>query len=137
CMTWRPIPDFPDYEINHRGEIKRVRRRPDGKGKMGQILRTDLVWGKPRVRLYNGTGAAKKGRFYVSRLVAAAFLGMDLYSPSKVIHKDEDNKNLDYTNLIVGDSSTRVRIAASYGAGSGVRKSNAKLTEEDVVTIHR
>lgn len=86
---WRPLIDFPDYEISNRGLVRSIIRdrfltpSPNGKGIIKVVLRRDDV-------VYTRS---------VARLVATTFVG-DPQPGEVVFHLDGDYDNVEASNLL-------------------------------------
>ena len=82
CMTlsWRTIPDFPNYEICQNGEIRN--------SQSNTLLKHQLNKGYHRVALYNDSGKFYKS---VHRLVAETFHGLS--SDKSEVNHISGNKN--------------------------------------------
>lgn len=86
---WKKINNFPDYEINNFGEVKR--------SKSGLILKPDVDKdGYFRVDLYKN---GKPKHKYVHVLVCETFNNYELKSGECTHHKDNNKKNNDFNNL--------------------------------------
>lgn len=112
--VWKPIKDFPGYEVSNYGRVKSYRDRGGNILSTAHLLKFQRMSdGSPRVTLsHYGVTATLS----VARLVLEAFVGpgSDLQVPK---HLDGNVKNQRLENL-----------------AWGLRK-NFKLTEEDVKTI--
>ena len=82
---FKVIPNHPDYGVNALGEVMNIRT--------GRYLRHDAVRGGYERVTIDGT------KYYIHKLVAEAFLE-DSRGRRFVIHKDGNNKNNIYTNLM-------------------------------------
>lgn len=99
---WRPVPGFEDlYEVSNLGRVKAL-----GNGGSGNS--------KPRMKKarqstngYMTTTLCKNGHMYdfrVHRIVASAFLGLDIHNLEiQVNHIDEDKTNNRLSNLELCD----------------------------------
>jgi hypothetical protein len=93
-LLWKPIPDFLDYEVSERGD---VRRGPSH-------LKPERTQGNGRKRF----SLSKGGRLYrlkAHQLVALAFLGPPPFEGAEVCHKDGFHHNNHYSNLRWGSSA--------------------------------
>lgn len=82
---FKQIPNHPNYGVNGFGEVMNI--------KTGRYLKPEIVkGGLLRVEI----GGYK---YYIHKLVAEAFLG-DSRGKRFVIHKDGNNSNNIYTNLM-------------------------------------
>ena len=85
---WKPVPDFPDYEVSENGDVRR-----DGKH-----LRAERVHGNGRKR-FALSKCARQYRFKASQLVALAFIGPSPFDGAEVCHNDGFEHNNHYSNL--------------------------------------
>ena len=86
--VWRPIEDFPNYEVSNFGQVRNCRT--------GKVLKpVDNTYGYLRVHLYQN---GEKKWIYIHKLVALAFIPnpMDLV---EVNHRDENKLNNRVENL--------------------------------------
>lgn len=88
-IEWRDIPDFPNYEVNREGQVRRK----------AQLLKPGTIpSGHLTVALCKGHGKPKS--LYVHRLVAAAFLenpeGKPLVNHRNGNPKDNRLENLEW-----------------------------------------
>lgn len=95
---WKPIKGFEDtHYVSNFGRIRSIPRfTAQNHYTAGRILRQEKVWtGYKRIHLRNGS---KSGKFYVHRLVAAAFIPNPNNWPY-VNHRDECKDNNNVANL--------------------------------------
>lgn len=131
--TWRPIAEYPGYEVSDEGRIRRS--LPAKTRKAGAILSTrGLRAGYPSVDLCRD-GVSRT--FHLHRLVAAAFLGEP--AGREVNHINGDKLDARAVNLEYVSRSTNQLHA--YRAGlqdaRGSRNGQAKLTDDAVRDIRR
>lgn len=90
---WKPVPDWPEYEVSNLGKVKRV--AAGSNAVIGRILKPQpLGAGYICVNL-SARGTRKK--MLIHRLVASAFLGPP--GDFEVCHWDGDPKNCRLDNL--------------------------------------
>lgn len=96
-MRWLRLPEFPDYEVSERGDVRRTtrggRRYP-----AGYVLQPKAhVKGYLCFTLKTASGADKT--MLAHRLVALAFHGEPPTPEHEVAHRDGTRTNNEYTNL--------------------------------------
>jgi hypothetical protein len=134
---WRPIVDYEKtYEVS---DQPRVRRIVGGRGaRAGRILKQcPDSHGRMLVCLCL---CGKQRTFLVSHLVANAFLPAKSPTDTVVRHLNDDPTDDRAVNLARGTRSDNVADAIRNGKwhpSKGSSHSNAKLTEDDVIEIHR
>jgi hypothetical protein len=131
-VEWRPIPDWPDYEVSAWGDIRRI--TPSRSARAGAVLAPFFRSnGYAQVILYsNGAGR----RFLVHRLVALAFHGRRPSPSHEVAHLSGTRSNNHYQNLRWVTHRENEAHKDQHGTrlrGSAV--GNARLNESDVVRI--
>lgn len=119
---WKSIPELPDVHISNFGRIRKIVRPFESS--LG----------------YQSVGLNYKGHhrmFLVHRLVAAAYLGLDLFdSEIHACHKDDNPKNNRASNLFLGTHQDNVIDKVSkHRQLMGAQIHCAKLTDEDVRKI--
>src|SRR5206468_2287903 len=87
---WRLVPDYPDYAVSRRGEVRSLKRNK-------LLAQTRGERGYLAVNLYRDN---EPRHFLVHRLVAAAFIG-PIPPGMQVNHKDTDKTNNELANLEV------------------------------------
>src|SRR5487761_2376688 len=87
-VTWKPIPNWHDYEISDAGQVRRL--TTSYRGRAGQIKKPTVSHGYLRMTLYRG-GTPKT--FQVHRLVALALLGPPPTRDALVLHADGNRQN--------------------------------------------
>lgn len=84
---WKPVVNYPEYEVSSLGRIKRVKTQ--------RILKPFFSLNRRRVQLY---GADKRSEVLpVLRIVAEAFIGP--VTGRLVLHKDGDVRNCAVDNV--------------------------------------
>lgn len=123
-IEWRPIAEFPAYEVSNTGIVR---------GKRGELkLRSDR-----KGYLFANLRDGKLHKRAVARLVAEAFNGP---RPVGCItrHRDGIKTNNIPSNLLYGTPTQNERDKRDHGtAPIGTRHPSAKLTEAQVVEIRR
>lgn len=132
-IEWKPIKDFPDYEISSYGQIIRVVAR--GGVKVGSILKSrSHNSGYLRVGLSRADIKGQK-MFTIHYLVARAFIG-ERPKGYHINHIDGVKINNHYSNLQYITPSENTQHAYNTGlAKSGEKSVLSKLTEKDVIKI--
>lgn len=115
---WRPICNFPNYEVNSSGEVRSINYNHTG---VCKILKPSISSNG-----YYGVILVKEGRrFYkaIHRLVAEAFLPNTNKLPC-INHKDEDKLNNKVSNLEWCTTEYNIR----YGSCIARRANKQKVT---------
>lgn len=130
---WRPVKDFPDYEVSSWGRIRS--RKNNRWGTRGSPRILSGCRGKNRyitIRLVGQTTAKVR---YVHHLVLEAFVGPALLG-FECLHGDDDPANNRLDNLRWGTRSENAQDSRAKGRNAcGERNGHAKLTEDDVRQI--
>jgi len=120
---WKPIPDYPDYRISDRGQVRSHKR---GKTRIMSLFTKTRY---PRLSLYN---RGHKRTWRVHNLVMLAFVG-PCPDGMEVCHNDGDRLNNDINNLRYDtklnnehDKTEAVRLRASQ-----------KIRDAEVANIRR
>ena len=131
---WKPIPDFPGYEVSDQG---RVRSYWKGTGRGGgmfisqepqRLLKQFIVFGYPKVNI-------RQKQFFVHRLVLKSFIG-SCPPGMEARHKDGIRTNVCLSNLQWGTRSDNYHDRHAHGTdNNGARNGKAKLTDEDIRDI--
>ena len=140
---WRPVADLPAYEVSNHGQVRR--RVAKGRWRAGHMLRpAQADSGHLYVIL---TGEDRPRKYFVHRLVAAAFIGPAPFEGAMVLHHDDDPTHNHPSNLYWGDRNQNFRDArlnrnrpgevSQPGAQPGEANPSAKLSEADVREIRR
>lgn len=131
-MAFRPIPQWSAYEVNERGEVRRIRQSSGAVA--GRILKPWLRRGYEAVHL-SCDGLANY--VAVHRIVYAAFVGT-IPLGYTVNHIDGNKLNNHWRNLNVLTRGENVRHAASIGLSlRGERNPASKLTDKKVRLARR
>tara|TARA_R110000782_G_scaffold172672_4_gene264293 strand:+ start:3115 stop:3660 length:546 start_codon:yes stop_codon:yes gene_type:complete len=110
-----PIPGFPGYEINLNGEVWSHRSGRLLTGYLSKKGYCTVTTMRPDGNRGEWTG----GRH---RLLAIAFLGLDITSKLQIDHRDEDKGNDDISNLrIASNAENRRNISMMRSNTSGHR----------------
>lgn len=131
--AWKQLADFPDYEINEFGEIRRL---VDGvTRKAGHVVKGSVEQGYRKVKL--SVDGVKKVT-HVHRLVCQTFVSDIPFDGAICRHLDDDKMNNHYSNLSWGthydNHQDRKRNGNSF---NGERNGRAKLTWPEVATIRK
>lgn len=103
-MTWKVIPDFPEYEVSEHGHVRHGTKH----------LKPEIVKGSGRKRF----SLSKNGRLYriaAHRLVAFAFIGPPPFEGAEVCHKDGFKHNNHHSNLRWGTSGANGMDVVRHG----------------------
>jgi hypothetical protein len=132
---WRPIPDWPAYEVSSDGRVRRVRQ---SKGALsGRVLRPLLnkKTGYISVCLCE---RPRSNRIDVHRLVALAFIGHPPSPRHLVAHNDGDRINNTASNLRWATQAENLRDCRAHGTALiGSKNPSALISEVDVLAIRR
>lgn len=132
---WRPVPNFPEYEVSFTGVIMRVGPDQSLHPSRWRILKPWInASGYPTVRLYNG-GKKKGTNIMLHRAVLAAFAGP--CPPGHVgAHNDGNPGNARLENLRWATPAENEKDKQRHGrAQRGEKNSAAKLKAEQVGDI--
>lgn len=136
---WRPIPGLPGYEASSPGRIKscpRTTLRKDGRSLpvRGRVLALQILGKGNKQRLV--VDISRNGRFYVNRLVCAAFHGEPPNPKSQSAHWDGDHFNNRSDNLRWATCKQNMEDELRHGTrGWGSKHARAKLSEQNVLDI--
>ena len=129
--NWKPLPGFDAYEVSDLGNVRRV---SPGKGTRAmRHLKPSIDHGGRMV--FNARKYGKTQQWKVHRAVMLAFKG-DCPAGKEVAHIDGNQQNNRLENLIY--ATPRENNSHKVGHGTqpvGTKIWNAKLTEEDVISI--
>ena len=91
---WKPIKDYEElYEVSDQAEIRNITT--------GVVKRNiKSIDKKPRLKIQLHSAGTRK-HFYVARIVAEAFLGVESYQ--KIKYRNGDAKDCRLTNLWVSE----------------------------------
>lgn len=121
-IEWRAIPEFPGYEINNVGDVRRTKTsRYSITTYPGKTIKPFEKNGLLFVRLYRNQRAHTLS---VARLVLLAFVGEPPFSGSYAVHLDGVSKNNRIDNL-----------RWSTPDEGRLHKGNAKITSGDAEAI--
>ncbi len=132
---WRPVPDWPEYEVSRSGQIRRV--RPAFGAVVGRILKPtrNATTGYVSVML---SRPAENKRTDIHRLVAAAFHGPQPSSIHLVAHNDGVRTNNHADNLRWATQRENLSDCRAHGTALfGAANPAAKLDAIDRVAIVR
>lgn len=133
AVEWRPVPDYPAYEVSNDG---RIRRAVDGHATWrGRELTPSPMprWGYLTVSLHKD-GKQSLGKIH--RLVALAFLGPPPSDRHHVAHFDGDKTNNILSNLRWASPAENEADKQRHGRRRfGEKHPGAKLSENDVRMI--
>ncbi len=135
--VWKPIADFPGYEVSDQGQVRSFYRR------IGGATGWDIANDPQRIL----KGAIKKNGYHfvllhrngvssncmVHRLVAHAFLG-ECPEGMEVCHNDSDSQNNSPENLRYDTHYANMQDAVDQGTMKG-NTGNQILTEAQVIDI--
>jgi hypothetical protein len=134
-IEWRPVPDWPEYEVSESGDVRRAK---GGKGsRAGHISR---LWinkqtGYLQVSLWRNNCGMKTT---VHRLVALAFLGRPPTPDHVVAHNDGRRLNNHWTNLRWATPRENAADTFLHGTHNrGSRNGQAKIDEVCVQAIRK
>ena len=133
-MVWKIIPEFPEYEVSDRGE---VRRKVASRGtRPGKLLRPyDNGNGYLKVQLVN---KGIKKRATVHRLILQTFRGPPPRGKTDCAHLNGLRSDNRLSNLEWKSRAENMLDAKVHGtAAIGERNGHAKLTEQDVMHMRR
>jgi len=132
---WRPIPDWPAYEISSDGRVRRVRQSKGASA--GRELRP-MLNKKTRYLSVCLCERPRSKRIDIHRLVALAFLGPQPSAHHLVAHNDGTRSNNVVTNLRWATQSENLRDCRSHGTAMiGSKNPSASISELDVRAIRR
>ena len=124
---WKPIPNYPGYEVSNTGKVRSYRKREKGRGwfiadEPQRILSPHKCNGYPFVML------AKNDPQRIHRLVMLAFVG-PCPDGMEVCHNDGDPRNNNLDNLRYDTRKENSRDIYFHG--------KYKLTPNDVALIRK
>lgn len=132
---WKPIANFPDYQVSNLGRVRRITRTWKPAGYILKCLRT---FHNPTpyhaVTLWRG---GKSTRKYIHHLVAEAFI-RPRKSREQINHLDFNGCNNQVKNLEYSTNKLNRQYSKLHGRHiHGSRMWSAKLTERDIPRIRR
>lgn len=131
---WRICPNFPDYEVSERGDVRRL--TPAKGAVVGKVM-------TPYVRedgycMFILRRDEKSFHKKAHQLVAEAFIGPKPFDGAEVCHIDGSRCNDHYSNLRWGTSADNKADMVLHGTRRvGSRHHNAKFTEADIAEMFR
>ncbi len=130
---WRPVANWPGYEVSSIGRVRSERRRPEGEWRILKPFKAP--YGYVMVALYRDSFMQK---FCVHQLVARAFLGPKPSDKHLVAHADNDPKNNHVENLRWATQQENMRDKVRHGtAQRGERHPRSKFSDETARLIRR
>lgn len=140
---WKDIPGYESqYQVSNRGRVKSCARLSNG-GRFKPYLLPERILTPQYYRRYWSVllydRNHRKKRYMVHRLVAQAFLYLDVDSDLVVNHIDANRNNNCVDNLEVVTQKENIRHAAQHGLEEnyGEKNSLAKLTNLQADTIRQ
>lgn len=141
-IVWKPVLDYPDYEVSDTGIIRRTTATRSSK--VGQVVKSHTCMGYNRITLVNGS---IKKIHSVHRTVWQAFngrIGPDI-TQEQINHIDGNKTNNHLSNLELVTAKQNMKhatVVLGHFSGPNPKKalkgtSNPKniLTEQDVMAI--
>ena len=129
---WRPIPEWPEYEVSNDGQVRRV--APGQGAIVGRIL-------KPSGRRYVTINLSREGgfkAFNVHRLVLLAFIGPPPTAQHECAHEDGNKRNNKQCNLSWKTPTENRADTARHGTQPrGEENAASRLTALQVMEIRR
>lgn len=120
-MTWKPVPDFPNYEVSDKGEVRNIKRHKLRKLSKGRYVSLSLC---------RNDGIRYTAMVHI--LVMHAFVG-PRPEGMQIRHLDGNPHNNCLTNLAYGTGSENYQDQVIHGvAARGVRNGRSILTERHV-----
>jgi len=120
-MIWQQLINTPEYFVSIYGEVLSLKNKSPR-----VLLQSDDGKGYMVVNIDGGTK-------FVHRLVASAFLGLDISNSSMVVmHKDDNPKNNKLYNLAIGSQKDNIADAKNKGRNFIPK---GKISSKDVFDI--
>lgn len=132
--AWRPVPDWPEYEVSEFGDVRRVKSY---QGRITGIIRpwVNKQTGYLNVSLWRNNRGQNAT---VHRLVARAFHGEPPSPKHVVAHNDGSRRNNHCTNLRWASLKENAADTFLHGTHNrGSRNGQAKIDEICVKAIHK
>ena len=131
-VEWRPIAEFPRYEVSSDGQVRRV--LPTKGSRVGLVLRPFVTnVGYPCVALRDGKRAHKRT---IHKLVCTAFHGPPPSDQHEVAHNDGDRSNPRANNLRWATRQENMADTFRHGTHvRGLRHPLARLSDDQVREI--
>lgn len=138
-MSWKTVSEFPDYEIDRRGNVRRLTKSgPWGAGRPLKQHRSDTG------HLYVVFGRDDRTfKRYVSRLLLTTFVKPSPFAGAMALHKDDIPDNNKLKNLYWGnkknnyDDRMRNRGWDRRSRFKGSKHPDSKLKERDIPRIRK
>lgn len=147
--VWLPVPGYEThYEVSDHGNIRSKDRVVSWKNRHGSYSKTvysSRALSKTKRRAscttYEAVSLSIQGKtrqYFVSRIVLAAFKGLDLSRPDIfACHIDDNGENNALKNLFIGTAADNIHDSMRKGRMNqpGEKNRHAKLTLEKVRSI--
>lgn len=133
---WKPIPNFPGYEISNRGRVRSFWKRGQGtwnKIDIPQRIRQPSIEGRGYLQI----SLWKNGKNYcrlVHRLVLFAFIG-PRPSGMEACHYDGIRTNNFLENLRWDTPANNGADTKRHGSQKGIKNPGAKLNDGQIIQI--
>lgn len=115
---WKTIPTNKKYEVSNYGVV----RNKDG----GNILKPYYTNGYAKIKIGNT-------HYSISRLVAALFLGLDIYADDlRVHHRNRVKRDNRFTNLEVLTESEHKDLHAKYNKANTIALKNGAMNLQKI-----
>lgn len=115
--VWKPIPDWPLYEVSNCGNVRTtIRRNRNCNHGTIRPLKTANVGSKRQYKCFvakDGKGNSK--RFLLHRAILMAFISMPPNEKSMALHIDGNPSNNNLENLTWGSNSENQKHSAIHG----------------------
>lgn len=133
--AWKPIAEYPKYEISNLGNVRTWRKRGNFKNDISDSPKILKPWLSNGYQMVTLIERGKKKHFAIHRLVAISFIG-EVPDRHVVCHKDDNKLNNRLDNLYYGTYSQNGKDAVmNKRLRSGENHPDAKLSDADVDTI--
>ncbi len=131
-LEWRPIPNFPEYEVSNYGEVRNIAA---GRGRV-----VNRVLSPRPTKLGHLSVCLSHDKhiktMQVHRLVALTFIGPPPVDKPDVAHGDGNSANNKRNNLRWATKSENENDKVLHGKSNrGERHGNARLVENDIRKI--
>ncbi|MDE2284733.1 MAG: HNH endonuclease [Hyphomicrobiales bacterium] len=134
-LEWRAVPDWPEYEISERGDLRRAKAEQGTRA--GRLLRPwrNKRTGYFQISLWRGN---RRHRTTVHQLVALTFLGQPPSPKHLVAHSDGCRTHNHWTNLRWATQRENIADTVLHGTHNrGSRNGQAKIDRICVVAIRK
>ena len=135
--TWKPIPDFPGYEVSDHGRVRSYHRRTPGcySGSVWEIANTPrrILKGAYKAKGYQFVSLRRDGNCYtrmVHRLVLEVFVG-PCPEGQETCHNDGHPRNNHLSNLRYDTHWANQQDAKAHGSFTG----RGKLSDQEVLQL--